>query len=699
MHPHRRRKKRHNYGIRTVEVERGPNGFGFTISGQQPCILSCIVTNSPADQAGLRAGDFLISVNGLSVSKSTHDAVVKLIGSSIGPIKMSIAEYYYSDSSDEELDVTRMVNSRKPKYMHKPRAHKSHKDGINIPESITRDVSPKKNVKLEYSKKISENRYEESMNASSSSNVQINEENLNPMEYKALVGYLGTIEMPKQLLPNTRLQTVCSCIRKLRQEKRSPTAVLMTVLPACLTLKNINNQILAIYPANRVVYISSSSDKDSRYFGLVTSAVSENRTEFNSRFIWEPKTQEIDISNSCHVFVTDPKLVDHKIHVKKAENFNITCTPDIITGNCLEFPKNALYVVSLVQNMYRLQNCVQNDQKNNYNLLNEELLLANSPQPSASSNSDSGIGFRDDCGNISDRILVVEFPAHRPPPLMMQQTHRPAAIDGSIENFDLPQENFSISNVRAKTKISPKKPEYESPKGKTESKYQGLLNIRACDDKIYENPEFAKPKEVSEEKRKYNNRLTVRAMPDPVGVTVSRNVPEFDTISSDEQFRVADVDTGQIFSERPIDVPENHYFEIEDTITDFKSSVDNISVHSFRSCDLSTIKAVFKTPNPNVIHRKKSDRILKQSSCENVNDENLLNYKLSPKVYGVAKPNLSCEELCNIENAEKCGYGSLQDLCTWGVQDGNRRTVAVSEPDVRIERDGRHSRLDSMSVS
>lgn len=191
MHPHRRRKKRHNYGIRTVEVERGPNGFGFTISGQQPCILSCIVTNSPADKAGLRAGDFLISVNGLSVSKSTHDAVVKLIGSSIGPIKMSIAEYYYSDSSDEEVDVTRMVNARKPKYTHKPRVHR-HKE---VPE-MTRDVSPKKNVKLEYNKKLmdSHNRavYEESTSASTSNmNVQMNEEESSTIEYKALVGYLG----------------------------------------------------------------------------------------------------------------------------------------------------------------------------------------------------------------------------------------------------------------------------------------------------------------------------------------------------------------------------------------------------------------------------------------------------------------------------------------------------------------------------
>lgn len=761
MHPHRRRKKRPNYGIRTVEVERGPNGFGFTISGQQPCILSCIVANSPADQAGLRAGDFLISVNGLSVSKITHDAVVKLIGNSVGPIKMSIAEYYYSDSSDEELDGGRIVNSRKPKYMHKPRTHRNHKNEIlssgpgenvvAVAAMKVKDVSPKR---TEYSKKPSHDTranhvYEETSSTSASNAVnpvQISEQEPNPIEYKSLVGYLGTIEMPKQLLPSSRLQTVCSCIRKLRQEKRTPSAVLMTVLPSCLTLKNANSQILAIFPASRVVYISSSSDKESRYFGLVTSAICENHNSEHpqSRYLWphnvnnkiNDKTLEITISNSCHVFVTDPKLVDHSTHIKKAESFKITCTPDIITGHCLEFPKNALYVVSLVQNMYRLQDCnVSLDQKNNplrVNNIDEAHLgplVANSPQPSASSNSDSGIGFRDDCGNVSDRILVVEFPAQRPLPVPpISNSHRPLAIDGSIiplDTFDLCSDTspYSISNVRAKANFAVKKNldaanNYELLKNKNadlHSKYRECLlnNVRACDDKIPAEPPprtedktEAKTKEVTVDQKKkqhdWTNRLTVRAMPDPVRVSRSMS-----PLSSDEHCRNADVDTGQIFSERPVDVPElsaeKTYFETASISEDFKSSVDNISVHSSKSFDLNTIKTVFKTPSTKYLKNTSVKHGLKLSSFENLSPtsyDDMLTYKLSAKVYGVAKPNLSCEELNNLDTSggDKCGFGSLQDLCSWTVQDGNRRTAAVSEPDVRIQRDDASS-LDQMMVS
>lgn len=444
MHPNRRRKKRPNYGIRTVEVARGPNGFGFTISGQQPCILSCIVKDSPADQAGLRAGDFLISVNDVSVSKTTHDAVVSLIGSCIAPIKMTIAENYYSDSSDEDLDVNRIITCRKPK--HKPRPSRTHRP-LNRKSN---DVSPMlKNINHNWDMNYSSGNKEVSVPIHLTNNIggqaiasdykahvryigvleapkQFSsdghlkglslEDQGGPIEYKALVGYLGTIEMPKQLLPETRLQTVCNCIRKLRQEKRSPTAVLMTVLPTCLTLKNSSNHILAIYPTNRVIYVGSARDKDSRYFGLVTSAISDSTPKeaidnWHSDPNMKKSNSDIDISNSCHIFVTDPKLIDHNIHSRKAEAFNIICSVDPISGRCLEFPKDSLYIVSLIQSMYKLQCDVQAAKS----IIEERALplLANSPQPSASSNSDSGIGFRDDFNSISDRIVLVEFPARQ----------------------------------------------------------------------------------------------------------------------------------------------------------------------------------------------------------------------------------------------------------------------------------------------
>ncbi|CAH0552045.1 unnamed protein product [Brassicogethes aeneus] len=709
MNPSRRRKKRPNYGIRTVEVMRGPNGFGFTISGQQPCILSCIVNNSPADQAGLRAGDFLISVNGASVSKIAHDAVVNLIGQCIGPIKMTIAENYYSDSSDEELDCGRMINSRKPKYMYKPRSHRTYKSDTRRavePINLNKLCIPGPNI-------YNEEPQHENLN---NSNPVPMEDEAGPIEYKALVGYLGTIEMPKQLLPNSRLQTVCSCIRKLRQEKRTPTAVLMTILPTCLTLKNSSNNILAIYPTNRVVYVGSTTDRESRYFGLVTSAVCDTRNNdsLQKRYgevnLWQNDEKKITVeaSNSCHVFVTDPKIVDHTVHVKKAENFNINCTTDLITGNCLEFPRNALYIVSLVQNMYKLQN---NDHvRNKHDDPNLGPLVANSPQPSASSNSDSGIGFRDDCGNISDRILVVEFPLHRVLPVLNNNNNnnRPVGIDASnlsLEGLDVPLNNDQGQNYeRCHNNLVLEHPNNLSKAGGSNDKnndmkqLNNLNNIRACEGNIKniieKSDSFTKNdyflKQNNDEEVQYNtdfSRLNCRALPD--GSKKSRCQSPLSIVSSDDNTRTADM----TYNERSVDVEGTPVKKSCESVSlhsecDFKSSMDNISVHSSKSFEFGNLVHVFKTPSTKFFERK-AKRQLKISSVDGLDkyNENVMNYKLSPKVYGVAKPNFSCEELNNLDTVERFGYGSLQEIC-WSE---NRRNIAQSEPDVRSPRSGNNS--------
>lgn len=643
MHPSRRRKKRPNYGIRTVEIIRGHNGFGFTISGQQPCILSCIVKDSPADQAGLRAGDFLISVNGVSVSKSSHDSVVNLIGSCVGPIKMTIAENYYSDSSDEELEVGRMIHSRKMKY--KPRTRRFNKTENRKINNIS--VSPLKkisvmneNLSKSLAKDVIKTDNINSFNLSCDASINEQhwqhlplEDQAGPIEYKALIGYLGTIEMPNQLLPETRLQTVCSCIKKLRQEKRTPTAVVMTVLPTCLTLKNSSNHILAIYPTNRVVYIGSSTDRESRYFGLVTSACS----------IESEKKNELNVSNSCHVFATDPKLIDHNVHLIKAETFNIICTIDPISGRCLEFPKNALYIVSLVQSMYKLQS----DSKK------PEDIIANSPQPSASSNSDSGIGFRDDFGLINDRIVLVEFPASNNFVLNNNVSIKLNRSDNNRNNFELTSPNNLLKRAVTNEK-------------------KNINNVRAFDNST-KNYFDTPPKNTNSQQNNFSNLHK----PTQKMEKSERNVSPTSFTSSDDNTKTLEF----FYNERPVDVPICKAFDTVEEDPEFKNSIDNLSMHSTKSSDVN----VFKTPSMALFNRKsKLTKLI--SSCDNLDkyNENVMKYKLSPKVYGLNKPNYSYEELNNLDFGQQLGYGSLNELYFSSGQFKNPKQIALSEPDVRI---------------
>ncbi|CAG5929095.1 unnamed protein product [Menidia menidia] len=78
--------------LQAVEVARGRAGYGFTLTGQSPCLLSCVLKGSPAHFVGLRPGDHVLSVNDINVSKASHEDVVKLIGRCSGVLKMVIAE-------------------------------------------------------------------------------------------------------------------------------------------------------------------------------------------------------------------------------------------------------------------------------------------------------------------------------------------------------------------------------------------------------------------------------------------------------------------------------------------------------------------------------------------------------------------------------------------------------------------------------
>lgn len=294
-HSRRRKKQRPSYGKRLVDVYRSINGFGFTISGQKPCILSCIVSNSPADTAGLRTGDFLISVNGTNVSKLPHEVVVQLINDSFGTIRLAIAENYFSDSSDDDTNFgwqNDSTKTRRPKYPH-------HKVKMVRSQQQSRQKSETERTSSQYptapdgisayniihSAHASNNRDIKNVSAMVLSHISDNnnsdEPNLLQLEYRTVVGYLGTIEMPKPIISNSMFQTVRSCIRKMRQEKRTPTVVLMQILPNCLKLYNSDNVLLAKYPAARLSYISNNNitvtgsancSGDMRFFGLVTSS-------------------------------------------------------------------------------------------------------------------------------------------------------------------------------------------------------------------------------------------------------------------------------------------------------------------------------------------------------------------------------------------------------------------------------------------
>ncbi|CAH2319471.1 rho guanine nucleotide exchange factor 12 isoform X3 [Pelobates cultripes] len=66
---------------RCVIIQRDENGFGLTVSGDNPVFVQSVKEDGAAMRAGVQTGDRIIKVNGTFVTHSNHIEVVKLIKS------------------------------------------------------------------------------------------------------------------------------------------------------------------------------------------------------------------------------------------------------------------------------------------------------------------------------------------------------------------------------------------------------------------------------------------------------------------------------------------------------------------------------------------------------------------------------------------------------------------------------------------
>ncbi|PRD27266.1 UNVERIFIED_CONTAM: Rgs12 [Trichonephila clavipes] len=482
MHQHRRRKKRPSYGVRTVEISRGKNGFGFTISGQAPCILSCIITGSPAEKAGLRPGDFLIAVNGQNVSKAPHDDVVRLIGNSSGVLKLQIAENYYSDSSEEEfISIVKL----RPKYPNKIRNR--HQNSVSRAEKVVQDLQTGALF----------------VDHIHGSNIVTHTVPQKQSSKPQAVGLAGPSRSNKVLLDLILKQRLCVQDSNNRLSLQNPSlqqniciaSVSSDRTKQVLTKKRENKVLksrshpehlntstsvtLAEFSADKITFSGVYSD-DKKFFGLVT-----NHGRSNDEFSESSQEDPGSVSSSCHVFMVDPKLIPHHQHLKRAKAFHITCTSDPLTNKCKEFPESADSILQAVVGLYRSKLGFNNDIVHGL-----EFHVNMSPQPSNtssnSSNSDSGIGFRDE-GNTSDRVFVVDVDNYHQ--YSTNSLDRQAFSNPGFGLLESPLRSFSMSQDS----------QLLASKSINHTQSTELKNIN------------------SKTSPCHFDRLTVRAMPDPVG--------------------------------------------------------------------------------------------------------------------------------------------------------------------------------------
>ncbi|KAJ4941314.1 hypothetical protein JOQ06_027599 [Pogonophryne albipinna] len=106
---------------RIVRVYRGKKNFGFTLRGHAPVCLDSVISDSPAEECGLKTGDRILFLNGLDMRNCSHEKVVSMLQGS-GAMPSLVVEDGPSEFSSEQNDPeespsrapTTMPRSRSP---------------------------------------------------------------------------------------------------------------------------------------------------------------------------------------------------------------------------------------------------------------------------------------------------------------------------------------------------------------------------------------------------------------------------------------------------------------------------------------------------------------------------------------------------------------------------------------------------------
>ncbi|XP_058049434.1 regulator of G-protein signaling 12 isoform X2 [Ahaetulla prasina] len=466
----KRRLRAHSSSIRNVEIARGRAGYGFTLSGQAPCVLNSVLKGSPADYVGLKAGDKIFAINEINVKWASHEDVVKLIGKCSGVLHMVIAEGYghaeAGSSEDEDglhdgkgwpktkLDLKGPGINRAVKVVEEMQSGEIFNmifESSNISAGDTQAPKRKERpvhegVKLEAEpppesdKPLTPYNTERPQALNHDLFFQAGLEDpeccgidASVLNVAMVVGYLGSIELPSSSsnLEYDSLQAIRGCIRRLRAEQRIHSLVAMQIMHDAIQLRTNPSAVIATYPAEKLAFSALCPD-DKRFFGLVTMQSVEEAS-------LAPEDEAV-LRTSCHVFMVDPELFSHKIHQGIARRFGLECTADPDTDGCLEFPLSSLPVLQFVSVLYRDMGDFIEGVRARAFLDGEADAQRNN---SMSSNSDSGIG------NVNQeeksRVLVVDLGSnsnkHALSNLQVSPINR---AQNSHWNFGHEQENIGL---------------------------------------------------------------------------------------------------------------------------------------------------------------------------------------------------------------------------------------------------------------
>ncbi|XP_059210855.1 regulator of G-protein signaling 12 isoform X2 [Centropristis striata] len=385
--------------LRGVEVIRGRAGYGFTITGQKPCLLSGILEGSPADLVGLRQGDHIMAINGTDVSTALHETVVQLIGSCKGPLQLVVVHAASRIMGNPILNDAKFGIGQKNGIFQKAGvlrtiSYDPSNSSFNSSHAMSTKQRPVSEPDMsQWSQQwncLAEQPKEETSRVGDTDSVFTDTEEANSdwgmLNMTLVVGYLSSTEL---ILNPTESEEDClrairERIRQLGTEQNTHTLVMMKIMFDCIRLCDDAGAVLAAFPAENLV-LGAVCAEDPRFLCLVTTA-----HIINGRV-----PEDGPLRASCHVFFIDPELGNHEDHVGIAGRFGFGCTPDPDALCCLEFPQTPSDVLHFVTVLYSDMGEAVERLRVKLDIEAQQQAKENGStgkQGSASSNGDSGIG-------------------------------------------------------------------------------------------------------------------------------------------------------------------------------------------------------------------------------------------------------------------------------------------------------------------
>ncbi|TNN67864.1 Regulator of G-protein signaling 12 [Liparis tanakae] len=437
--------------LRGVEVTRGRAGYGFTISGQRPCLLSGILEGSPADLVGLKQGDHIMAIDDDDVSAASHESVVQMIGSCKGTLHLVVHAASRITGNPILNDAKFGIGPKSGVFQKagvlRAVSHDSSNSSFNSSHAgcakqrpvSEPDMSQWSQRSGEQWKSLAEQRQEETSRAGDRDSVFTDTEEATldwgMFNMSLVVGYLSSTELILNTTESDEdsLKAIREQIRLLGTEQSTHTLVMMKIMFDCVRLCDDAGAVLAALPAENLV-LGAVCAEDPRFLCLVTTA-----HIINGRV-----PEDGPLRASCHVFFIDPELGTHEDHTGIAGRFGFDCTPDPDASGCLEFPQTPQDVLHFVTVLYSDMGEAVERLRVKLDMETQQQAKETSgteQQGSASSNGDSGIGNASPPEERADRDFPSAVRVH-------PGAHLPSCPWDSPRAEDLTPINFSKSGLR-----------------------------------------------------------------------------------------------------------------------------------------------------------------------------------------------------------------------------------------------------------